>query len=325
MSITFSGLATGLKTDDIVDAIMAVERAPLDRIEAQKAADSERLKAFAQFKTELDDLKSAVSSLTITSQVRSSRVSLGSDEAFSATTSSGALGSYAVSVTQLSQVQKTISDGFSSNSDSILGTGTITVNGTDISVTEDNDSLIALVQAINEQSETTGVTASIINDGSDTNPYHLVFTGKDANTTFSISSNLVDGSSDPIPINTTNAQTAQQAVLFIDGIKVVSDTNTISDSIRGVTIKLDELSTTSSAGTSEIGVDPWDWAAPPVYVTDQLRIEADTGILKEKVTTFVSSFNKAIEWILSGYDELGGSGVSIAEDGSEEELLGTIT
>ncbi len=41
MSITFSGLATGLDTDSIVDGLMAVERAPLDRIEAKKAADTE--------------------------------------------------------------------------------------------------------------------------------------------------------------------------------------------------------------------------------------------------------------------------------------------
>ena len=128
--------------------------------------------------------------MTLTSQVRSTNVSLSSEDSFTATTTSGAVGSYNVSVAQLSQVQKTITGGFSSNSDAILGTGTITVNGTEIEVTDENNSLLGLAKSINELSATTGVQVSIINDGTETDPYHLVFTGKDAKTSFTIESTL---------------------------------------------------------------------------------------------------------------------------------------
>lgn len=323
MSITFSGLATGLDTNSIVDDIMALERAPITRVETQKTSETDKLKAYKQFDEKLDALKSAVSDMSITSQIRSTKVSLSSEDSYSATSDSGALGSYNISVAQLSQVQKTITDGFSSNTDSVLGTGSITVNGEVISVNEDNNSLVSIVQSINKLSETTGVTASLINDGTDTDPYHLVFTGKDANTAFTIETALEDASSDPITVVTTNAQEAQQAIAFIDGIKVVSDSNTITDAISGVTLNLNSVSETSYAGTAEVGVDPLDWVDPPVYTTDRMDVEADSGILKEKVTSFVTAYNDAMEWILSGYDEFGGA-AAVDADSDEEVMLGSL-
>lgn len=326
MSITFSGLATGLDTNSIVKDIMALERAPLDRVEAKKTQATERLQAFGQFKEKLDALKSAVSDMTLTSQVRSTKVALSSEESFTATSTSGAIGSYNISVAQLSQVQKTITDGFASNTEAVLGTGTITVNGTVINVGEDNNSLVAIVQSINEQASTTGVKASIINDGSEANPYHLVFTGQDAGTSFTVASNLVNGSAQPITLGETEVQAAQKAVAIIDGITVISDTNTITNAISGVTINLNGVDATISSGTPEADVDPWEWADPPVYNSTRMDIESDTGALKEKITTFVTAYNDAIEWILSGYEEFGGtSEVPEVTEGSEEEaVLGSV-
>ncbi len=57
MSITFSGLATGLDTDSIVKDLMAIERAPLERVEAKKTDATKRLEAFAQFKSKLEGLQ----------------------------------------------------------------------------------------------------------------------------------------------------------------------------------------------------------------------------------------------------------------------------
>lgn len=337
MSITFSGLATGLDTDSIVTGLMAVERAPLDRIEARQAADKERLDAYAQFKTKLDDLKTAASDMSLTSQVRTTKVSLSSEDAFTASTTSGAVGSYNISVAQLSQVQKNISDGFSSKTDSIFGTGTIEINGQTINLTPDNNSVAGLVQEINKlttntidvngvETETgTGVQATIINSGDDT--YHIVFTGKDSSTSFTMESTLTSASGTPeYNFNDTQqVQSAQQAVAFIDGIKVVSDSNTISDALNGITLSLNSVSVTSSAGIEEVDVDPWDWAVPPTYSTDQMNIEADTGALKEKVTSFVTAYNEVMEWINSGYEEFGGTSEVIADSDSDEEAsLGSV-
>lgn len=325
MSITFSGLASGVDTDKIVKEIMTIERAPQDRVIAKKAAATKRLEAFNQFKSRLDALKTAVGDMNVTSEVRTTKVSLSSDDAISASTTSGAVGSYNISVAQLSQVQKTTTDGFSSSTSAVLGTGTITVNGKVINVTAENNSLSKVMDSINAESATTGVTASIINTGSGATPYHLVFTGKDSATAFALSSNLVDGGGSPINLNPTNVQPAQEAVVFIDGIEVVSKTNTISDAISGVTINLNAVSSTTYSGTPEVGVNPWDWADPPVYAKTKLEVQADTGALKEKITAFVSAYNDVMEWILSGYEEFGGSSSTESESSDEEEeLLGLV-
>lgn len=316
MAITFSGLATGLDTDSIVTQIMQIERAPIDRLTARRNDETDRLNAFFQFKGKLDALKTAASEMSLTSDVRTTKASLSSEGAFTATTNGAQTGSYNVSVAQLAQAQKTISDGFSSRTSSILGTGTLTVNGVDIDVTTDNNSLSGLAESINAVSDQTGVQVSIINSGDASNPFHLVFTGKDANTAFTIDATGLTGGSESIV--TQDVQSARQAVAFIDGIKVVSDTNTISGAISGVTINLTAASETSYAGTEEPDTDPWDWADPPAYATTRLDITPDSDALKEKITGFVTAYNEVIEFINSGYDERFGTGQLLEETSGED-------
>jgi flagellar hook-associated protein 2 len=319
MAITFSGLATGLDTDNIVKDIMALERAPLDRIEARKTSAKQRLDAFAQFKDKLDALKTAVGNMSLTSQLRSTKATIDGEASFSATSTSGATGSYNVSVAQLSQVKKTITTGFSSNTASVLGTGTLNVNGTTINVNAENNSLVGIAN-------TTGVRASIINSGSGSNPYRLVFTGKDSSTDFTLSSTLVNESAQPISLGLSTVQEAQKAVAYIDGIAVVSDTNTISTAISGVTLTLNAVDTKTNNGTPEVGKNFWEWTDPPTFAAKKMDVTADTGALKEKVTTFVSAYNEAMEWILSGYEEFGGTSTvpEVPEGSDEEAILGSV-
>ncbi len=326
MAITFSGLATGLDTDKIVKDIMALERAPLDRIEARKTAAKQRLDAFAQFKDKLDALKTAVGNMSLTSQLRSTTATVQGEASFTASSSSGAVGSYNVSVAQLSQVQKTVSAGFSSNTEAVLGTGTLEIAGTVINVTAENNSLLGIAQAVNAVANTTGVRASIINDGTSGKPYHLVFTGKDSSTSFEIEDTLVDGGAQAISLGLSEVQEAQKAVAFIDGIAVVSDTNTISSAISGVTLTLNSVDTKLDEGTEVDGKKFWEWPDPPTFASKRLDVTADTGALKEKVTSFVSAYNDAMDWILSGYEEFGGSStVPEVEEGSgEEAILGSV-
>ncbi|MFV0436185.1 MAG: flagellar filament capping protein FliD [Desulfopila sp.] len=328
MSITFSGLATGLDTDSIVNQLMEIERAPIDRLTARRNTATERLNAFFQFKEKLEALKTAASEMTLTSQVRTTKAVASSEGYFTATTSGATSGSYDIAVAQLVQVQKTVSDGFTSKSDSILGTGTITVNGVDIAIDQDNNSLAALAASINEQAGQTGVQASIIDSGDVDAPYHLVLTGKDASTAFTVEASLTGNSE---TFNTQIAKTAQQAVAYIDGIKVVSDTNAISDAISGATIDLTGVSDIISSGTAEAGVDPSEWADPPTYATTRLDITPDTESLKEKVTTFVTAYNQIIDFINSGYEERFGTGQLLEENtgdsetsDSGEKLLGAV-
>jgi len=309
--ITFGGLATGLPTDDIVSQLMALERRPLDRLEAQKEAETTRLMAFKQLDGRLDALREAVSDMNITSEVRVSSITLSSEDTFTASSDGASSGSYDVAVVQLAQVQKSVADGVDSQTDSIFGTGTFTVGDTSITIDDGNNSLIGLSDAINAISETTGVQASIINDGTGTDAYHLVLTGKDATTTFAVSSDLKDASDLAIPFNVTETRTAQQAKAIVDGIEVVSDSNTLKGVISGVTLHLSDVSEITSADGD-----------PVEYATTLMTVEPDTDTLKEKINTFVSSYNEVMDWISAGYAEFGAAAPTAAEieDGAEDIL-----
>nr|WP_320113729.1 flagellar filament capping protein FliD [uncultured Desulfuromonas sp.] len=324
-SITFSGLASGLETDDIVSELMTLERAPLDRLEAQKETEATRLAAFKQLDTRLDDLREAVGALNLTSEVRTSSISLSSEDAFTASSDGAVSGSYDVSVVQLAQVQKSVSEGLSSQTDSLLGTGTLTIGSETITINENNNSLAGLVDAINELSEKTGVHAGIINDGSSGNPYHLVLTGEDATTSFTVSSDLVDSEGAAVDFAVSETRSAQEAVAFVDGIKVVSDSNTVSGVIPGVTLHLGSPSETTYAGTPQDGVDSWDWDDPPQYQSTLMTVEPDTEALKEKISTFISSYNAVMDWISAGYDEFGAVAPTEAEiEAGAEDILSDV-
>jgi flagellar hook-associated protein 2 len=311
--ISFGGLATGLPTEELITGLMAIERRPLERLEKQKTSESDRLRAFAEFKSKLDDLRSAVGSLNITSAVRTSSVRVSANAPFSATSNGAAPGSFDVAVAQLAQVQKTVSGGFASQT-TALGTGKLTFGTETITIDESNNSLQGMANAINQKAGKTGVQASIIFDG---NTNRLVLTGRDAQSSFEPVVELENAEGQSVDLGLNKVRSAQQAIVYVDSIKVVSNSNSLSGVISGVTLNLSEVSDQLSQGTPEEGVDPADWADPPQYKTSLLSVEADTEALKGKIQTFVDKYNAVMDWISSGYVEFGAPVSSVKKEGEE--------
>lgn len=324
--ISFGGLATGLPTEDIVSGLMRLERRPLERLEAQKEYETRRLKAYGQLRDHLETLRGAVSNLNLTSDVRTSKVEVASNAPFSATSSGAQTGNYDVAVAQLAQVQKSVSSGVTSTTSSIFGSGTLTLGETVITVDGSNNSLSGLVDAINKQAGDTGVRASIINDGSGDSPYRMVLTGDNAGVNFDPVFALQDGGGQPINYSLDQMRSAQQAVAYVDGIKVVSDSNTLSGVVSGVTINLHQVGEQLSSGTAEEGVSPHEWADPPQYQSHVMAVTADTAALKEKITGFVDAYNGVMKWIAAGYDRFGGPEPIAAEgdDAASAENLSDV-
>lgn len=290
--ISFGGLATGLPTEDLVKSLMAIERKPIDRLEAKKESETIRLKAYGQLNSKLASLRDAARDLSVTSKVRTTKVQLSSEESISGTSSGASTGNYSVAVAQLAQVQKTVTSGFDSETAAVLGTGYFAIGDLAVVVDSNNNSLQGLAASINSLTDKTGVTASIINDGKDSGNYHLVLTGKDAATSFDLTYELSNAQNPDIDL-AESVRPAQKAVAYVDGIEVVSNSNTLTGVISGVTInlnKVNEILTPASGGN------------PPVYATTNLNVVADTDALKEKISTFVSSYNAIMDWIASGYE-----------------------
>jgi flagellar hook-associated protein 2 len=300
--ISFGGLATGLDTDSIISGLMEVERQPLERLENDKSYQQARLEAFQTFDTKLDSLLSSIEDLSYSTEVRSNQVAIGDSSYFSATASGAEAGSYQIDVNQLAQVQKSVSSSaYSSQSDAILGTGDLTLTvgegvvsegaaGTDytISITEDNNSLSGIRDAINAGTDDHGVTASIIDNGNEGGDrYYLVLTGADSSDEFELSGSLTGGQDLALD---APVQSAQEAQVTIDGIEVTSTTNTIENAISGVTLNLDEVSTEATT----------------------LTISGDPSSVVSKIEDFVSTYNDIMSFI---------QGQSVTEDDSSSGIL----
>ncbi|MFO8083539.1 MAG: flagellar filament capping protein FliD [Desulfobacterales bacterium] len=284
-SINFTGLASGLDTDMIIKNLMEIERQPLERLEEDKQIQQSRLEAFNAYHDKLSALNTAVGALYLSSEVRASSVSLSRDDVISASVTSAQPGTYQVTVEQLSQVQKSVSQkAYASRTDSVFGTGDITlsVGETDytIAISQENNSLAGIMAAVNEGTNTHGITASIIDNGiEDDDRYYLVLTGGDSSMEFTLESAL-EGGSDTLSMEAT--QNAQNAVAYIDGIMVTGKTNTIENAVSGVTLTLESVSPENDAGE---------------LIPTSMTISLNKDAIKEKIENFVTAYNDIIAFV----------------------------
>lgn len=292
MTIQFGGLATGLETGSIIEQLMALEKKPITRLEADKTWLNNRSSAFTELDTKLKSFADSIKNLNYSDTLLKRAVKPSSEEFLTASASREALPgtSYQVEVVSLAQVQKSVAQiGVASKTNSSFGTGSLnlTVEGTShsIDITATNNSLEGIMKAINDAD--LGVTAGIINDGTGT-PYRLILTGEDVAKTFSLNSdgltggtytlgnfNVDDGSG---TITNPPVQAAAQAHVRVDTIDIYSDSNTLTEAIPGVTIDLLQAKEGS---------------------TTNLNISIDKSSIKSTIEAFAKGYNEVIGFITS--------------------------
>ena len=154
MTITFSGLATGLDTNSIVSELMSLERQPLIRMEADKTWLSNRLDAYGVFDTKLKNFLASAKELDSRSDFRHTSIDVAESGLFTATGTTHALpgSSYQVEVIDLAQVQKNVTTGFADKGLDQFGDGilSITVNGIpqNVTIATGNGSLEGIMTAM---------------------------------------------------------------------------------------------------------------------------------------------------------------------------------
>ena len=173
------GLASGLPTADLIDAMIEGARGATRLTENKKAVYELRLEAVRNLNTRLLSARIDASSLkqqsTFTARVATSTNS----DALTASANSNAIpGSYALDVLNIAQAHQIATAGQASNSQ-VIGDGDVIIqvgNGAQTTMSLTDASLDDIAQAIND--EDIGVTASVINDGQ-ANPYRLVIQSDD--------------------------------------------------------------------------------------------------------------------------------------------------
>ncbi|WP_028585510.1 flagellar filament capping protein FliD [Desulfogranum mediterraneum] len=297
MAIQFSGLASGMDTGAIIEQLMNLERLPLARLETDKTWMNNRLSAFSELNTKLTSFKDNIKTLGDQDALQQRSIKQSSDDFLTASVSSEALAgtNYQVEVVALAQAQKSVSAaGFSSKESSNFGTGSLnlTVDGSShaIEISSENNSLEGIMAAINEAD--IGVSAAIINDGSDT-PYRLLLTGETVGQSFSLDPSGLTGGSDSLGViedetGTVNppVQEATRAHIRVDTIDIYGDSNTLKEAIPGVTLDLLQ----AEADT-----------------TTNLSVSLDKNAIKDNIKAFAKGYNEVVSFI-TGQSVINGEG-----------------
>ena len=278
-NIAFSGLATGLDTGAIVAQLVELRRAPMYRLQGRKKGFQNQISALGTLKTKLTAMQDAMKALDTASEF--STLTASSNEEDFMTVSAGsdaAAGTYEIKILEMAKAQKTISQGYDDINAS-MGTGIVSFNvggeAIDLNLTG-YTSLESLKNLINNDVD--GVSAAIINDGSDSGNYRLVLSSEEAGSdnTFTLDVSGLSGGTTPL---FTNDQEASDARISIDNTEVIMGSNSSDEVISGLTLNLHKIT----------DVD-----------TDQvitIKVEVDSEGISEKVKTFVDKYNDLFAFI----------------------------
>lgn len=201
MPITSSGLASGINFDSIISQIQDAQRKPIVQLQARQVGYQSQISALLALSGKLSTFAAVATSVnnpanfnTRTAEVTKTPAGVSLLSATAGSTASN--GSYSLTVQQLAQAQKKASQGFVDQNTTAVASGAGTFkykvgsSGTEYSVTvSTSTTLQGLRDAINSGSGS--VNATIINDGTGSNPFRLVLTANSsgADNTITVTNN----------------------------------------------------------------------------------------------------------------------------------------
>lgn len=282
--ITFSGF-NSIDFNMVLNAVMAQERTPINRLESRKQTLQTQNAAFTTLAGKLTSLQTAVDNLKEVDSL-AFLTATSTDSGVGVSTTTGTVtGTYDIVVTELAKAQVTSSTTTFASLDTVVATGgSMTLTPADgspattINVTG-SMTLKQLADAINAE-EDSPAAASVVQTAPGS--YKLVLTGRDTGTTnaFTIQGALAGGTgvaftdtdNDGISGDSTldNSQQALNAAFTVNGVAVSSATNTVSDVVAGVTLSLTRKD-------------------PATTVT--VKVDRDTDQAKALVNKFISAYN----------------------------------
>ena len=293
-SIVSTGIGSGLDIAGIVQSLVAAEGQPVEtRIAQQEARAQAKLSAFGSLKSALSDFRDKLDTMKTLEKFLSRTASSGNEDYFTVSAGTNAQpASYDLEVVQLAQAQKLTSGAFV-DADAVVGTGMLKLEiGADemeLTIDGTNNTLAGIRDAINSASDNPGISATIVNADSGS---YLIVTGEATGAANDITISQAGGDGglsaleyDPSKglTSMTESIAAQDAMIRIDGLDVMNESNTFTGAVQGVTINALE----TSGGT-----------------TDTLLVENDDQAAKDLVSDFVESYNALVTIFdnLTSYD-----------------------
>jgi len=299
MAISSAGVGSGLNVQSIVSQLVAVESQPVKLLQAKGSTLQTKLSVFGQVKSELASLQDAASALISSSTWDSKSFTSSATANVTGTISANAMvGTFKVDVGNLATSQTLKFNAFSPAIDpstpaNALPNGKLTfqlgtwsgaafanktnadssaVPSVDVEV-KSTDTLATLASRIN--SSNAGVNAVVVTNGT---TQQLVLRGSSTGTSngftvsatagleqFQYNTTPLTASSPPAPTYTG----AGNANLTIEGVPVISQSNTVANAVPGVTLNL--LTPNSSTN---------------------ITVATDKDAIKAKMQAFQDAYNK---------------------------------
>ena len=311
-SISSTGIGSGIDIAGLVNSLVANEgEAKFNRLARREALYTAKLSSLGILKGAVSDFQSSYSALKSISTFNSLSAKSSDSSVFTVSAEkTAAIGSYDIDVANLAVAQKLqTATGFADSNTTSIGTGTLSFafksdidagNGVTKDITITDGTLKGIRDAINDAD--IGVNANIVFDGTN---YQLTMTsdtGEDNQMVITPTTTTGDLSAfeyDPVGYNPTGSGVtnltqsigAVDASVLIDGVNIVSSSNTISSAISDVSIELVD------AGTST------------------LNISQNTSGIGSAVQSFVDGYNELMTSLneASAFSEKGQSGILIGD------------
>lgn len=269
-NLTFGGLASGLKTDEIVPALVDKSRGPMRKIEQHQEVLDAHQQLLEAVQRSCLELGYAAHEIDSVNKFLIQRAQSSNEDTCTAVAGSGAVaGTYRVHVQALASAQRTLSAPIA-DADAPLAEGTLVWHARNeresLEVTG-SDTLRTLASAINRKGA--GVAAHVVFDGKE---YRLQLDGTETGAVAALQleeQGLGLGLDDP----ERTLQAASDASLRIDnGIELTRAENVVHDAIEGVTLALEQADADAT-----------------------VRVAADADAMMQAVATFVASYNLTLE------------------------------
>lgn len=277
MAISSVGVGSGLDVENIVKQMVELEKRPIKKLEAKAEVIQSKISTYGEIKSLTDDLNAAARDLTLDRTWNTVKISSSNSTAVSATmTGAAQAASYNVEVVRLAQAQTSVSDKFDKTETmGAAGSLSFTLHGQttpitiDVAATDTIENVMAKINAHETLSKS--LAASVVADS--TGKLQLMVRARDSGASGSFTM-AVTGATEDADNKlgklgfVAGGQVAQDAEIKLNGVNMLSSTNTFSDIIPGLSI------TVAEAGKTSV-----------------LNLTQDKDAIKDSIQKFVDAYN----------------------------------
>lgn len=286
--------------DGLVEAMVQVKLDKADAIDTKITENETKISAYQELQTLLQDVTTAAQALSQPSGTSNADLDVFAERAGYLTANGDVsassvvsvdveagtqTGTYDLVINQVAKAQKVSSGSVESKTDDLDYTGVFSIGASDgesvdIDVTSDM-SLADLADAINAESETSGVQATLIQISD--SEFQLVLTTTETGKTIATSSTSGDDILTEIGVTDSSGnfadeiQASQKAIITLDGVEITRDSNDISDVIDGVTFHI--------------------YSATPEDTSVSVQVAENLTNIKTAIEDFVTAYNALRDFV----------------------------